>query len=79
MDKLTVVSALFNSQGNFVTGEMGVVDMALKNDTLAGLSKRGLNTTMVLQAPEGKYRLRLVVEEAGSGKMFAVTRPGDIP
>ena len=79
MDKLTVVSALFNSQGNFVTGEMGVVDMALKNDTLAALSKRGLNTTMVLQAPEGKYRLRLVVEEAGSGKMFAVTRPGDIP
>lgn len=79
MDKLTVVSALFNGQGNFVTGEMGVVDMALKNDTLAGLSKRGLNTTMVLQAPEGKYRLRLVVEEAGSGKMFAVTRPGDIP
>lgn len=79
MDKLTVVSALFNSQGNFVTGEMGVVDMALKNDTLAALSKRGLNTTMVLQAPEGKYRLRLVVEEASSGKMFAVTRPGDIP
>lgn len=79
MDKLTVVSALFNSQGDFVTGEMGVVDMALKNDTLAALSKRGLNTTMVLQAPEGKYRLRLVVEEAGSGKMFAVTRPGDIP
>jgi VWFA-related protein len=79
MDKLTVVSALFNNQGDFVTGEMGVVDMALKNDTLAALSKRGLNTTMVLQAPEGKYRLRLVVEEAGSGKMFAVTRPGDIP
>lgn len=79
MDKLTVVSALFNSQGDFVTGEMGVVDMALKNDTLAALTKRGLNTTMVLQAPEGKYRLRLVVEEAGSGKMFAVTRPGDIP
>jgi len=79
MDKLTVVSALFNSQGNFVTGEMGVVDMALKNGTLAALSKRGLNTTMVLQAPEGKYRLRLVIEEAGSGKMFAVTRPGDIP
>jgi len=79
MDKLTVVSALFNSQGDFVTGEMGVVDMALKNDTLTALSKRGLNTTMVLQAPEGKYRMRLVVEEAGSGKMFAVTRPGDIP
>jgi hypothetical protein len=79
IDKLTVVCALFNSQGDFVTGEMGVVDMALRNDTLAALSKRGLNTTMVLQAPEGKYRLRLVVEEAGSGKMFAVTRPGDIP
>jgi VWFA-related protein len=79
IDKLTVVCALFNSQGDFVTGEMGVVDMALKNDTLAALSKRGLNTTMVLQVPEGKYRLRLVVEEAGSGKMFAVTRPGDIP
>ena len=79
MDKLTVVSALFDSKGDFVTGEMGVVDMALKNDTLAALTKRGLNTTMVLQAPEGKYRLRLVVEEAGSGKMFAVTRPGDIP
>lgn len=79
LDKLNVVSALFNSQRNFVTGEMGAVDMALKNNSLKDLTKRGLNTRMVLEAPRGDYHLRVVMEEAGSGKMFAVTQTADIP
>jgi VWFA-related protein len=79
LDQLSLVVALFNGAGKFVIGERGFVNMALKQNSLEGLIRRGLNARVVLQAPEGKYRLRVVVEELGTGKMFATTRPANIP
>lgn len=79
LDKLSLVTSLFDGAGKYVTGEIGLVDMALGDDTLEALRRRGLNATMVLQAPAGHYRLRVVIEDAGSGKMFATTRPTSIP
>lgn len=78
-DKLNLITALFSSDGKFVTGEMGIVNMALSNKSLDDLSQRGLSTTIVLPAPEGRYRLRVVMEDASSGKVFATTRPVSIP
>jgi VWFA-related protein len=79
LDKLNLITALFSNDGKFVTGEMGVVNMALTNKTLDDLSQRGLNATVVLNTSEGNYRLRVVLEDAGSGKMFATTRSLSIP
>ncbi|HEV2488546.1 MAG TPA: VWA domain-containing protein [Candidatus Acidoferrales bacterium] len=79
LDKLNLITALFNSEGKFITGEMGVVNMALTNKTLDDLSQRGINATVVLNASEGRYRLRVVLEDADSSKMFATTRPLSIP
>lgn len=77
--QLSLVVALFNRQGRFVTGEQGLVNMELRKRTLDALRKRGLNAKIVLQAPEGRYRLRVVVEDFRNGKMFAATRPASIP
>ncbi len=78
-DQLNLVVALFSPAGKFVTGERGLVNMALKGNTLEGLSQRGLNAHVVLQAPEGHYRLRVVMEDAQGGKLFATTKQASIP
>lgn len=79
LGRLRLVIALFSGKGTFVAGESGLVDMALRDKTLEDLSRRGLNATLVLQAHEGKYRLRAVVEDLRNGKMFATTRSASIP
>ena len=79
LDQVSLVVALFNGSGAFVTGEQGLVEMALSKKSLEHLTRRGLNATVVLQAPEGNYRLRAVIEEVRSGKIFAASRPADIP
>lgn len=79
MNQFGLAVALFDGAGKFVTGERGLVNMELKKKTLADLGRRGLNAKIVLQAPEGHYRLRVVVEDFRNGKMFAATIPTGIP
>ena len=79
VDKVNLITALFGNDGKFITGELGVVNMALSNQSLDSLTQRGLNATIVLQAPEGNYRLRVVIEDEASGKIFATTRVAQIP
>lgn len=79
LDDLSLVVALFTPNGKFVAGERGLVEMALKNNSLEGLIRRGLNASVVLQAPLGHYRLRVVAEDMQSGKLFATTKQASIP
>ena len=78
LDELSLVTALFHN-AKFVVGEIGLVDMALEKKSLENLIKRGINATIVLQAPEGTYRLRVVIEDLNSGKMLATTQSASIP
>jgi len=79
LDRLNLVTALFTDDGKFATGVSGVVNMALSSQSLVDLNQRGLNATIVLPAAEGNYRLRVVIEDAGNGKLFATSRPASIP
>lgn len=79
LDKLNFVAALLDSRGKYVAGEMGLAGMELKEKTLAYLTERGIGATLVVPAPAGSYRLRVVIEDAGSGKLFATSRPVVIP
>jgi VWFA-related protein len=78
LDELSLVTALFHN-AKFVVGEIGLVDLALEKKSLENLIKRGINATIVLQVPEGTYRLRVVIEDLNSGKMFATTQSASIP
>lgn len=79
LDHLSLVVALFGPDGKFVSGERGLVNMALKNKSLESLMQQGINASVVLQAPLGHYHLRVVVEDMQSGKLFATTKPASIP
>jgi VWFA-related protein len=64
VDMLTFVLALFDAQGKMVTGKEAQMQFALKPESYEYFLKSGINGGMVLEAPAGSYRLRVVVEEA---------------
>jgi VWFA-related protein len=72
--RLRFVTALFDSQGKFLAAVEAVVDLSLKDSTLATLSASGLEQKLTMQAPPGTYRLRTVAQELLSGNLGALTR-----
>jgi len=72
--QLTVIAALFDAAGNFVTGKECEIDFKLKNDTFGKLSA-GTTAGLTLRAPPGKYQLRCVAREGGEGKLTASSQP----
>ena len=77
--KLTMIAALLDGGGNFVVGRQAVADLAVKDRSFAALSAAGLTVSLSLHAPSGSYTLRVLVQEALSGKMTAVSKPIRLP
>jgi len=76
--KLTLLAALLDNRGNFVTGMQGEVDLSLKPATFERLAGSGLNIRLTLQAPAGPYTLRGLVQEGLEGKMSASSQPVEL-
>jgi VWFA-related protein len=74
VDMLTFVAALFDARGKMVTGKEAQMELALKPETFERFSKSGIDGRLSLEAPAGKYRLRVVVEEAMHGEMSATSQ-----
>jgi VWFA-related protein len=78
VQKLTFIGALLDAGGTIVAAKEGVVDFALKNETLPRLMASGLNASLSLPAPSGSYRVRVVVQDA-DGKMASLNQSMEIP
>jgi hypothetical protein len=79
-DILTVVSVVFDRNGNFIKGLQRVIDMKLKDQTLARLIEQGgisVRTTMDLEP--GSYLVRLVVRDAEGKTMASRNGAVEIP
>ena len=63
-DELTVVSALFNGNGNLVQGLQKTVTMHLKDETLATKLGSGITVKTSFDVKPGSYLVRLVVRDA---------------
>jgi hypothetical protein len=72
VERLIFVTALFDQQNHFLTGVQGVMDLNLKDATLAHLSSQGIDARISLHAPPGSYHLRQVVQEEVSGRLAAL-------
>jgi len=71
-DTLTVVSVVFDRNGNFVKGVQRVLDMKLRDETLEKLlDQGGISVRSTLDLPPGNYLVRLVVRDA-EGKAMAM-------
>jgi len=69
VQRLKVVVALLDGNGNVVAAKEGTLDFAMADATYARLSASGISAGLNLDVPPGKYRLRAVVQEAVDGKM----------
>ncbi len=60
---VTVVSAVFDRNGNFVTGNQKVLQLRLKDETLEGRLGSGISLKSSFDVKPGNYVIRLVVRD----------------
>jgi len=75
---LTVVSAVFDRNGNLVSGNQKVVQMHLKDDTLANRLNSGITLKSSFDVKPGSYLVRLVVRDE-DGQLAAQSSTVEIP
>lgn len=75
---LTIVSAVFDRNGNFVSGMEKLLQLHLRDDTLAYRMSSGLTVKSNFDVKPGSYLVRLVVRDA-QGQIAAENGAVEIP
>jgi VWFA-related protein len=70
-DQLTIVTGIFDENGNFVTGLSKIVEMNLLDTTYTRLSRSGFTVKTSFDVKPGTYLVRLVVRDAVGAQMAA--------
>ena len=78
-NKLTIVSALFDRNGNYVIGNQKLVEMRLKDETIERRADAGFTVRSSFEVKPGTYLVRLVVRDAEGQMMSAANGAVEIP
>ena len=78
-DNLTVVSGLFDRNGNYVIGNQKRIEMRLRDDTLENRLGSGLSVRTSFDVKPGSYMIRLVVRDDEGQLMAAENGAVEIP
>ena len=70
-DRLTIVTGIFDENGQFVTGLEKIVDMRLRDTTYDRLSRSGFTVKTSFDVKPGTYLVRLVVRDSEGAQMAA--------
>jgi VWFA-related protein len=70
-DQLTIVTGIFDENGQFVTGLQKIIDMKLLDTTYERLSRSGLTVKTSFAVKPGTYLVRLVIRDAEGAQMAA--------
>lgn len=70
-NELTLATAIFDQNGNFVTGGEKILEMKLFDTTLEKLSRSGITVKSSFDVKPGTYLVRLVVRDAEGQEMAA--------
>lgn len=76
---LTIVSGLFDRNGNYVTANEKILEMRLRDDTLENKLRQGINLKTNFDVKPGSYLVRLVVRDAEGQMMSAQNGAVEIP
>ncbi len=79
VQRMRYAVSVFSSDGAFLAGQQAVIYLSLKPESYLRLAREGLEQKLVINLPQGKYRLRHVLQEAIEGKMAAMSRDVTIP
>ena len=78
-DTVTVVTGLFDGNGNYVAGIQRVVQLHLRDQTLTALRNDGISVEETFSVAPGRYVVRLVVQDAGGQTTAARNEGVEIP
>ncbi len=78
-DDLTIVAALFDRNGNFITGEEKTLELRLKDATLERLDQTGVTVKTNFDVKPGGYLVRLVVRDSKAAQLSARNGVVEIP
>jgi VWFA-related protein len=70
-DDLTIAMAIFDENGNYVTGGEKIVEMRLRDETLAHISRNGFTVKSSFDVKPGSYLVRMVVRDSEGSQMAA--------
>jgi len=77
---VTIVSGLFDENGNYVSGIQKVVEMRMKDQTLADRMAQGIAVrTSISGVKTGRYAVRMVVRDAEGQELTALSGGVEIP
>jgi VWFA-related protein len=76
---LVIVTALFDRNGNFISGNKEIVELRLHDATLERLSRTGITLKSNLDVKPGAYLVRLVVRDSNSALLSAQNGVVEIP
>jgi sulfur transfer complex TusBCD TusB component (DsrH family) len=77
---VTIVSGLFDENGNYVSGIQKVVEMRMKDETLAARMASGISVrTSISGVKAGRYSVRMVVRDAEGQELTALSGGVEIP
>jgi VWFA-related protein len=78
-DNLTILSGVFDRNGNYVTGTQKTVEMRLQDATLEKVFNSGITVRTNFDVAPGSYVIRLVVRDSEGQTMAARNGVVDIP
>ncbi len=78
-DKLTVLSGLFDRNGNYITGIEKILEMNLREETLQSITRTGIVIRSGFDVSPGGYVVRLVVRDAEGQAIAARNGVVEIP
>jgi VWFA-related protein len=79
LDDLTLATAIFDENGNFITGGEKTVQMSLKDTTYERLAHTGLTVKSSFTVKPGRYLVRQVVRDSEGSQMAARNGAVEIP
>jgi hypothetical protein len=78
-NNLTLVAALFDRNGNFITGKTKTVEMKFRDETLAKLEHTGMIIRTNFDVKPGSYVVRLVARDSEAAMLTAANGMVEIP
>lgn len=79
LNNLTLVTALFDRDGNYLEGKEKRVDFKLLDESLAKLTQSGLTMRTSFTVKPGTYLVREVVRSSEGARISGLTRTVEIP
>jgi VWFA-related protein len=79
LDDLILATAIFDENGNFITGGEKTVEMRLKDTTYERLTRTGLTVKSSFAVKPGRYLVRQVVRDSEGSQMAARNGAVEIP